>query len=746
MLEQTTHIVHRQRFAIRGTSAEQAEEVQERVSAWSRDYLPKLLEQIFDKVHNAESILSIDKVALHLTTVSLENIEAALEQQVREALQKELEEIALNAQVSPSEASQLLETKDNALRTLEYYLENGALPWWYQGTAAKMSLLFAELLEEHPQALLAILRKTVRQVAVVQRLVQLAKSKGLNSLGELTFPSAIELPQLLLNGLPRTQTWSVYSEVLTQAQQAWFTKPALLIALLKAKEDSEAKTLMLQYLSVELLLVAPKETLQLLEYSTQVQLQKESKNEAIVQLINALVEQLIFQAAVLDSVLKETANQLLLRRVANASFLNTELAKKLKARLLKETPTLKRAQEEISSTASTKEERTTDLSAEETLQNNVLKEENKEDTVEPEGEQPEIASTSAAQSELDSNKQTSKSESDSTELPQNDVVHAKAQEEASSTIAAKTKEEKALHNAAENSSKKKGTTPEQKDAPKTQRSEEAPTASTASNKEQPNAPIDPTQAMPSAIEQTAATIEQVSSKADEATQEQLAQYQENRTEAETTKAYAKQKTEREVQRAAEQAKVEELFAAQQLIDSPWNVPQRYGGEVLWVENAGLVILWPFLSVFFNGFDLLEENDFKNDEARYLAVALLHGLSGFDDEAPEDHQLHLNKILCGLDPIETCPIPTLNENHQLEIDELLNVVIERWTVLKGMQPKDLQHAFIQHKGRIKRGNPTWEINVEQQTPDILLNMLPWGIGVVKLPWLEQMILVEWPTQL
>jgi hypothetical protein len=37
---------------------------------------------------------------------------------------------------------------------------------------------------------------------------------------------------------------------------------------------------------------------------------------------------------------------------------------------------------------------------------------------------------------------------------------------------------------------------------------------------------------------------------------------------------------------------------------------------------------------------------------------------------------------------------------------------------------------------------WLLQVEAKTVDILLNQLPWGISMIKLPWMQRMLWIEW----
>src|SRR5262249_30411311 len=69
---------------------------------------------------------------------------------------------------------------------------------------------------------------------------------------------------------------------------------------------------------------------------------------------------------------------------------------------------------------------------------------------------------------------------------------------------------------------------------------------------------------------------------------------------------------------------------------------------IWVENAGLVLLWPFLETFFGRLGLLEERRFRDEAAAQRAVGLLQYLA-LGDPAPPELALPLDKVLCGLAP-------------------------------------------------------------------------------------------------
>jgi len=73
---------------------------------------------------------------------------------------------------------------------------------------------------------------------------------------------------------------------------------------------------------------------------------------------------------------------------------------------------------------------------------------------------------------------------------------------------------------------------------------------------------------------------------------------------------------------------------------------------------------------------------------------------------------------------------------------LIAVINHWEVLKNTSADGLREAFLQRRGKLSRVDGGWLMQVEQRAIDVLLNKLPWGISIIKLPWMNEMLFVEW----
>jgi hypothetical protein len=165
-------------------------------------------------------------------------------------------------------------------------------------------------------------------------------------------------------------------------------------------------------------------------------------------------------------------------------------------------------------------------------------------------------------------------------------------------------------------------------------------------------------------------------------------------------------------------------------------------DTIYINNAGLVLLHPFLPALFSHLKLIEENAWIDEAFVYKAILAMQFMVNGKDEI-EEFDLVLNKILCGIDNEEVVPTTILpDEETKTECDVLLMEVIKHWDVLKNTSIAGLREGFLQRSGKLSRVDDGWLLQVEQKAIDVLLNHLPWGIGIIKLPWMNEILVVEW----
>lgn len=177
--------------------------------------------------------------------------------------------------------------------------------------------------------------------------------------------------------------------------------------------------------------------------------------------------------------------------------------------------------------------------------------------------------------------------------------------------------------------------------------------------------------------------------------------------------------------------------------SPERAPETEIGETLFfLENAGLVLLAPFLGTFFRKAGLLKGRSFRNQEAQERGVLLTQYLVRGEPGAPEP-QLLLNKLLCGWPAGE--PVANRIEFTDIEMaesEDLLLSVIQHWDALGNTSTEAFRTSFLQREGRLEKTEGTDRLLVARKGMDVLLAKLPWSISLIKLPWMKKPLSVEW----
>ncbi|MDJ0697435.1 contractile injection system tape measure protein [Mastigocoleus sp. MO_188.B34] len=163
---------------------------------------------------------------------------------------------------------------------------------------------------------------------------------------------------------------------------------------------------------------------------------------------------------------------------------------------------------------------------------------------------------------------------------------------------------------------------------------------------------------------------------------------------------------------------------------------------LYVNQAGLVLLHPFLRFYFEAVGLCSGDSFQDESTQQMAIYLLHYLATKQTNVPE-YELVLPKLLCGWSLNEPVVQVDLPDTALREGENLLQTAINYWDALKSTSPDGLREGFLQREGKlIRSGENNWKLQVEQQAIDVLLSQLPWGLSMVKLPWMEGLLIVEW----
>ena len=164
------------------------------------------------------------------------------------------------------------------------------------------------------------------------------------------------------------------------------------------------------------------------------------------------------------------------------------------------------------------------------------------------------------------------------------------------------------------------------------------------------------------------------------------------------------------------------------------------GGFLWVQNAGFILTHPFLKHLFSRTGILNEANELTDPV--LAAHVLHFVaSGIESDF--EQEMVLEKILCGLAPEDSIPreVPISPEIRK-EVDDFFEAIKSNWKPLSTSSNEAMRETFFLREGKLLMDESGLRLIVERKTVDILLNQLPWPLSIVRLPWLKDMIYIEW----
>ncbi|MAM29890.1 MAG: hypothetical protein CMC13_12785 [Flavobacteriaceae bacterium] len=183
-------------------------------------------------------------------------------------------------------------------------------------------------------------------------------------------------------------------------------------------------------------------------------------------------------------------------------------------------------------------------------------------------------------------------------------------------------------------------------------------------------------------------------------------------------------------------------------NNPENLQQDFSNDTsksteneYYVLNAGLIILHPFFERFFKTLGIYTDGSIKKEHWN-TATHVLHYLATKEDH-PHEHQLIFPKYLCGIP--QNTPIHrfhNLSEAQKDECETLLQAVLQHWSGLKTNTTDLLRSEFLTREGKLSLSADLEKLFITRKAQDLLLDNIPWTIGIAQLPWKKQLIYTEW----
>lgn len=165
-----------------------------------------------------------------------------------------------------------------------------------------------------------------------------------------------------------------------------------------------------------------------------------------------------------------------------------------------------------------------------------------------------------------------------------------------------------------------------------------------------------------------------------------------------------------------------------------------------IENAGMVLYWPFLVTLFDYLKWTEGGEFVSRHAQSKAVLALQLMATGEKESTEA-ALTLNKVLCGMSLEQTVlDVDEFTDDELDEFEEVQEAMIAQWGSLKSTSVEGLMDSFFVREGQVQLAGDMWTLLVDQKPYDIMLDKLPWNIEKIQLPWMSRPLTVSWETGL
>ncbi len=176
------HLISRCSWHTEFDQQSQAHELQDFLSEWSNTVLPQELASHFDRLCPATQTWRLDRLQLDLGDIAVDALALELPRRLRSSLQRAFAQMQSEAIGSPGHINvgtvpyatghplEAVAPARSSSDLLSWFLQHGAMPWWYRGTE-NLGQLWDRYIGEAAPECAELVRQLGLQQAVRQRLV-----------------------------------------------------------------------------------------------------------------------------------------------------------------------------------------------------------------------------------------------------------------------------------------------------------------------------------------------------------------------------------------------------------------------------------------------------------------------------------------------------------------------------------------------------------------------------------------------
>ena len=173
------------------------------------------------------------------------------------------------------------------------------------------------------------------------------------------------------------------------------------------------------------------------------------------------------------------------------------------------------------------------------------------------------------------------------------------------------------------------------------------------------------------------------------------------------------------------------------------------GEPIYIENAGLILLYPLMRIAFKmlGYTTPLKN-FKDKASAFRAIHFLQYTVARQNKGVPEYMLALNKLLCGIPFSVAIDNDIVLTDKEKEMgDELIRQLIMQWPMVKNSSVEGFRNSFLVRNGSLVLEGKVWVLNVNEAGYDMVMQSYPWGLNLIKFQWMNDYSLrAEWGSTL
>ena len=161
-----------------------------------------------------------------------------------------------------------------------------------------------------------------------------------------------------------------------------------------------------------------------------------------------------------------------------------------------------------------------------------------------------------------------------------------------------------------------------------------------------------------------------------------------------------------------------------------------------IQNAGLIILWPFFYRLFDKCGFLIDRQFKDEVSLQKSILMTQYLVT-DSVDINENELVLNKILCGVPQNTIIDVKIELDEMELDFcDSLLKGVLQNWEKLSNSSVASLRETFLIREGILSPNELDYKLDIFKGTFDMLIDTIPWNISIIQTTFMKNRITVNW----